>query len=335
MQPGSGWIPFVHYTNLGIYFPVTINGRQVEAQLWGGPTVIDKTHARTMPGRAGAATLALGNLQVANVSMNEDDVTPSLGQTLLGRPLVARIGENIFERFAVDIDFAKQRLAFLPASAVVPPPGSVEVPLVLQDGERVVPASVNGTSAKFEFELGNVNGPLLVTPAFAKGHKLLDGRPKSQRISGPFVETTVSVDRLTFAGVDFPASPIALIPDSQLPPASITGGIGLPLLEKFHLVIDYSHDRLSAQPYRDASPIAKDRLGLALRVKDDRLVVAFVSPNSPAALAGFKNGEGVSLIDGKPLPQWPIAEIVGLSMTAPGTTHVFTMLGTVTAADYF
>lgn len=336
---GSGWIPFVHYTNLGIYFPVTINGHQVEAQLWGGPTVIDKTFARTIALPAGSVSLELGTLPVANVNIKEDDFTPSLGRMLFGRPLVARIGENIFERFAVDVDFANQRLAFLPVDAVVPPPDAVEVPLVLQDGERVVPASVNGASAEFELELGNVIGPLLVTPAFANGQKLLVGHPQSQRISGPFIETTVSADRLAFAGVDFPRTPIAIIPDSQLPPSAITGGIGLPLLEKFHLLIDYSHSRLFAQPYRDAPPIAKDRLGLAIRLKNDRWVVAFVSPNSPAALAGFKSGEGISRIDGEPLAQWPIAEIIGLSMTPPGTKHVFTMLDgttrTVTAADFF
>lgn len=53
---------------------------------------------------------------------------------------------------------------------------------------------------------------------------------------------------LGFAGVDFPRAPIALIPDTELPPASITGGVGLPLLAKFRLIIDYSNNRLYAIP---------------------------------------------------------------------------------------
>ena len=50
----------------------------------------------------------------------------------------------------------------------------------------------------------------------------------------------VSVDHLSLAGIDFAQTPIALIPDTELPPSSITGGVGLPLLAKFRLIIDYS-----------------------------------------------------------------------------------------------
>jgi hypothetical protein len=63
-----------------------------------------------------------------------------------------------------------------------------------------------------------------------EGAKKVIARRVSQRMSGRFTETVVSVDHLTFAGIDFPQTPIALIPDSEVPPASITEGVGLPLL---------------------------------------------------------------------------------------------------------
>ena len=129
---------------------------------------------------------------------------------------------------AVDIDFSHHRVVFRDPATVIKPTGAIEIALVELDGERVAPISVNGAAPRqFELELGNVIGPLMVTPAYAEKEGLLRGHPHSQRLSGRFVETVVSVDHLSFTGIDFPRTPIALIPESEVPPASITGGVGL------------------------------------------------------------------------------------------------------------
>lgn len=205
------------------------------------------------------------------------------------------------------------------------------------DGERVLPLSVNGApSRQFELELGNVIGPLMVTPTYAEKEKLLERRRISQRMSGRFTETVVSVDHLTF-----PQTPIALIPDSEVPPASITGGVGPPLLAGFRLIIDYSHNRLYAIPDDVATkkPIKKDWIGMVFDKNfTDAFTVAFVSSNSPAERAGFK-GEKIALIDGKPLAAWPVEQIIAFQMAEVGTAHTLKMLdGTVrhiTAVDFF
>lgn len=120
-----------------------------------------------------------------------------------------------------------------------------------------------------------------------------------------------------------PRTPIALIPESEVPPASITGGVGLPLLCKFRLVVDYSHNRLYAIPDDAAikNPLEKDRIGLVLDKKSvDTFTVAFVAPNSPAEVAGFKKGEKITRIDGKPLTSWPPQAIIAFQTPEP-TTH--------------
>jgi membrane-associated protease RseP (regulator of RpoE activity) len=67
--------------------------------------------------------------------------------------------------------------------------------------------------------------------------------------------------------------------------------------------------------------------------------VAFVSPNSPAEAAGFKEGDKISLIDGKPFEAWPTQAIIKFQMADAGTIHIFTMAdGTVRrikAVDFF
>jgi C-terminal processing protease CtpA/Prc len=119
------------------------------------------------------------------------------------------------------------------------------------------------------------------------------------------------------------------------------GGVGLPLLAKFRLIIDYPHNRLYAAPAEASArtSIEKDRIGLVLGKRGDLFAVAFVSPNSPAEAAGFKKGDLIATIDGKHINAWPLAAVVGFRMAKAGDTHVLTMVdGTVRqvkAVDFF
>jgi len=346
----SGWIDFTPNKNLGIFLPVKINGRDAMAWLWGGPTSIDNSLAasiglpsKTDAGSAvGGVEVQLGDLTLQNTKAKPDDLQALAYAKVIGRPVTFRLGEEVFNQVAVDIDFAHHRVAFLDPKAVVRPAGAVEAPLVELDGERVVPLSVDGAApAQFELELGNTIGPLMVTPAYAQAHKLFEGHPTSKRLSGRYSETVVSVDHLDFAGVDFRKTPIAIIPDTELPPASIKGGVGLPLLAKFRLIIDYPHNRLYAVPNAAAvkTPLEKDRFGLVLGAKDNAFAVAFVSPGSPAEAAGFKKGDKISLIDGKPFDAWTRLAITEFNLADAGTRHVFTLPdGTrrqIKAVDFF
>jgi hypothetical protein len=346
----SGWIDFVQYRSLGIYVPVKLNGHEAMAWLWGGPTSVDKTFAislglQPIPNADSSTVTAevqVGTLTLRNAVAHLDELQAQAYVPIVGRPLTFRLGEEVFNQVVVDIDFAHHRVAFRDPKTATKPVGSIEIPLMELDGERVVPLSVNGSApVQFELELGNMNGPLLVTPAYAETHKLLEKHATSKRLSGAFSETVVSVDHLDFAGIDFPHAPIAIIPDTDLPPASITGGVGLPLLSHFRLIIDYPHNRLYAIPNAEAgrAPIAKDRIGLMLTKKDGDFAVAFVAPNSPAEVAGFTKGDKIALIDGKPLDAWTRLAILEFHLADVGTSHTFTMpdgtVRQVKAADFF
>jgi hypothetical protein len=253
-----------------------------------------------------------------------------------------QLGEEAFNLVAVDIDYAHHRLAFRDPARLTKPARGVEVPLVELDGEHTVPLSINGAPpVQFELELGNVSGPLLVIPSYAEAHKLLEGRRTSQRLSGKFIEPVVTLDKVRFAGVDFPNAPIALVPDAALPPASISGGVGLPLLSHFRLIIDYSHHRLFAIPNAGAAraPFAKDRLGLVVAKQGDELGVTFVSPGSPAEAAGFAKGDKIAALDGKPAAVWSDLAIITLRFADSGSHFTFTMkdgaVRRVQATDFF
>ncbi len=101
---------------------------------------------------------------------------------------------------------------------------------------------------------------------------MLDGRKTSKRLAagtGGFItETVATLNRAEFAGLIFGSMPAAFIPASVAGTKSdvIAGDLGLPVLARFRLILDYSHNRVYALPYADASraPFAKDRLGRSL-----------------------------------------------------------------------
>jgi hypothetical protein len=348
----SGWIAFKAYKASGIFFPAKVNGRDVMVFLYGGPTNLDKSFAAVVglsqtPGgnrdaqRIGGLTVTAGSLTLSDLTAAAVDVPPHFIK-IAGQPVPLMLGEEVFNRLVVDIDSAHHRLAFRDPADVSKPPRAIEVPVIELDGERVVPLSINGAPpVQFELELGNVSGPLLVIPSYAQAHNLLEGHPTSQRLSGKFVEPVVTLDRLSFAGIDFPKAPIALVPDAALPPASITGGVGLPLLSHFHLMIDYPNKRLFAIPNPGVPkpPFIKDRLGLVAAREGDKLRVTFVAPASPAEAAGFKKDEMIAAFNGKPVAAEPDLSILTLRFADPGTRFTFTMtdgqVRPIQATDFF
>jgi hypothetical protein len=348
----SGWINFKPYKASGIFFPAKVNGRDVMVLLYGGPTNLDKKFAglvglsqipagnKDTP-RIGGVTVTVGRLTLSDLTGAEIDVPPHFAK-ITGQPVPLMLGEEVFNRMVVDIDYAHARLAFRDPANVSKPTGAVEVPVIELDGTHVVPLSINGAAPEqFELELGNVSGPLLVIPSYAQAHKLLEGHPTSQRLSGKFVEPVVTLDHLSFAGVDFPKAPIALVPDAALPPASITGGVGLPLLSHFHLIIDYPNNRLFAvaNPGAPKPPFIKDRLGLVAVREADKLRVTFVAPGSPAETAGFKKDEMIAALDGETVAAQSDLNILTLRFANPGTRFRFTMtdgqVRQIQATDFF
>jgi len=215
------------------------------------------------------------------------------------------------------------------------------------ENEHLVSVSVEGAPpAEFELGLGN-SSEMLVYQPYYESHKLLENRKLSKRQaagSGGFVvETVATLHHAKFAGVTFANMPAAFIPTSIAGTTStiISGDIGLPVLTRFRLVIDYAHDRLYAMPYAEAAqtPLPKDRLGLVLKKDDATFTVQFVAPYSPSQAAGFKVGDKIVKIDGKQSTAWSEAAILDLKYGTIGSSVGFTMqdgdVHRVKLADYF
>ncbi|MFC3654039.1 PDZ domain-containing protein [Dyella humi] len=353
----TGWINFDFADGRSILVPAKVNGQSVLVKLIDGAdtSYIDKDFAASIGFQPPTGTktfgsvstqVQLGALTLRRVKTTTADLGAKRTDSLFA-PFI--LSDDLFNQVVVDIDFAHRRVAFQdPRSAIQLPNGAVEIPLIRHLDSRTVPVSIEGTApVPFEWFLGDPS-PVTVYQPYYETHKLLESRSTSVRLGGGLngqrpQEPVATLSRVQFAGVNFYQVP-GVFPSNAVRGSDsplISGNIGLELLARFRLIIDYPHARLYAVPNIEAesAPFVKDRLGLYLSKQGVTFVVDFVSPGSPAQAAGFKVGERIAMINQKAGPAWTQAELTNLRFATKETAIVFTMESgstrQVKAKDYF
>lgn len=363
----TGWIPFEFFAGRQIYIPVTVNGHEATALLDSGSnlSIVDSEFAESiglrakgafatpgaggvgLTGRIPGVTVQVGNLALSELTVGATDMD-SLGRAI-GRPVPLILGDESFNELVVDIDFANGRLAFIDRDAFTPPRGAAKIALVPAEGARLAPIVVEGGSpALVALDTGDA-GTIDLAPSYVQDRALLAGRlsvvTDAVGIGGSYSSIITTLHSVDIAGVRFTEVPAAV---PQTWPAAthsdrVQGRLGVGLLKRFHVIIDWSRDALYLAPNPDASaPFTKDRLGISVAPlgRDAPVVVMTVEPHSPAAAAVLKVGDRIETVNGR-----PATDAMPLGGGNPGERVVLVTRGgsgadvpvtrTVTLADYY
>ena len=286
-------------------------------------TVLDRRYAAstalgvegelTAQGAGGASTaglvkdlrIELGELALEGVTAATIDLSDVASK--IGHPLPVILGAEIFDECVIDIDFVHRRIAFRDPHSFVPPSAALAVKTEAGRGIRTIDAVIEGRRAKLDFDLGN-GTPLLLYPSFWEKEDFAAGRRLSSTLGGAVggvnIDKLARIGRVIVAGVTFRDVP-ATLNGRQTEAArseAVDGNIGLPLLSRSRLIVDFPHDRLLFVPPADTrTPFEIDRTGLSMQPIAAGWQVLYVAPATPAARAGVREGDIIARVDGRPM----------------------------------
>lgn len=358
----TGPLPIEIFDGRRIFVDAEVGGRMVSAMIdsgaassvldtaFAGRTGVRSSGAGSAIGAAGTAAVAigsagdvkLGSLTLQALPFAVMDLTGVSMQ--LGRPLQMVIGRDLFDQLVVTLDARNRTITLSDPGGFAPEKRAIAVPLTAEGPLRILDVALDGVSrARLHFDLGN-GTPLVLYPGFRPSAGIRQGRLISQTlvggVGGSVVADTVAVRSLGFGGVVFHDVPAILMPttggagDTDL----VDGNLGFPILSRFRMSIDYSHDRMWLTPSADAAatPFERDRSGLGLQAGPEGLTVKLVASRSPGSATTLHVGDVIVRIDGSlvgpnyassGLSKWrfgPVGRIVTLTLK-DGSTKTLTL----------
>jgi predicted aspartyl protease len=318
----SGWLPFEFFAGNRIFIPAQVNGVQTVVMLDSGASssVLYQHFAEsiglkpqgqmTAEGTGGSSTLgvlngvvlSLGDLRLSGQTMVAIDL--SAVQHRLGHPLPVILGNELFQNTVVDIDSAQHRINFRDPDSFQPPNTASAVASATADGIHTVTATIEGKNATLEFDLGNAS-PLALFPRFWQQEGFMGDRRASTTevggLGGMHVSPLALIKSVSIGGANFADIPTTMEGTQSAAAKSgrLDGNLGMPMLSRFHLIVDFPHDRvLFVPPVQVSQPFQVNHAGVILLNSAAGQKVLYVAPNSPADLAGLKKGDLVTSIDG-------------------------------------
>ncbi len=245
-------------------------------------------------------------------------------------PLAGILGLEIFERFAVRIDYGDRRITLTPLGTFHHTGSGTAVPLMFEDQEDmpVVHAAADGHLGLFGTDTGNA-GVLILFGDF------LDRTGLSIRYSGGLKTTgqgtggsntgrieqlhsfTVGGNRLHHVITEF-----THMTSGSFSSSTEAGNFGLSILSRFLPTFDYASDTLYLDPEIRTTPILRNHSGMGFQKNQPGAFEVFqVVAGSAAAAAGIVAGDRIVAINGKDASDYSAADLSDL-VTGPRGTRL-------------
>lgn len=295
-------------------------------------TVLEKDYAAQRGIRSTGQTRAMGAAASVKVGV-ADDLVFSLGDLRFpaddvpliplgpvnlrtGTPVQGVLGKEAFSAYVVDVNYEGGTVGFHEKRSFAPPKDSISVPLHFTHGSipqvDVYLTLPDGRTVSARLHLDTGAGPgLILTRSFAGRHDIeLPGAIDTAvglGVGGGSSERTGRIAKLEFGGFTID-KPIVMLSNSTagvLGQSDVDGLLGGEILRRFHVQIDYGRQRLHlTKNGAFAEPVDVDMLGATLASRDDQfrtIVVQSLRRDTPATVAGLREGDELRAIDGRPV----------------------------------
>ncbi len=256
-------------------------------------------------------------------------------QRVEGARLDGLVGYEIFRRFVVTVDYARQELVLtLPEAFAYHGDGAV-VPFRFHDQTPQIDGAIDGIAGALDLDTGS-RASLTVLGPFAAKHGLAERY-------GAEVEATTgwgvggSVRGRLARAAAIRLGPVevrdVVIDLSQQKKGSFTdpylaGNVGGGVLRRFRVIFDYGRKQVIFEPAGNAARDAWDRAGVWLNLAQggDAFEVVDAIAGGPAATAGLVAGDRVVSVDGRSAADLALPALrARLRALAPGTQVTFTV----------
>ncbi len=346
LKPDAPPIPF-NFENSHIMFKVRVNEREpiwflldtgADENVINTPRLSEfglKTYGKTAATGGGGsaeydyatgATLALPGVELRNQHVAVLDQTGI--EHALGMPLGGLLGYDFISRFVIEIDYQKRLLTLHDPKTWNYKGDGFVVPVTFDDGIPFVDATISVSSKKipgyFVIDFGAAETMTLTSP-FVKANDLLNLAQTNASVNRPaglenqfFSQNNVRghIDRLALGKLIAESIPVNLSVNVKGAYASpnFSGTIGESLFRRYHVFLDYAHNRIIFEPTAEAGQPFPERktYGLTIIASGDDLhtfTVTAVRPGSAAEKDGFKKADVISTMNELPATKFTLGEL--------------------------
>jgi hypothetical protein len=341
-------LPF-RLLNNHIYVAATVNGKGPYTFIvdTGGHTLVSphlvtelglKTVGAPALSGAGEKTAAGGFTQVKDIALGAVHMHDQLGfateiyaPSVEGIQVDGMVGFELFRRFAIQIDYGRQRLTITDPKRFKPTDSGTAIPFVFYDHLPMVTGHILDFPARFDIDTGS-RSEIDITGPSVREHHLRERFPNGVTavtgwgVGGPSRSYVARLPSLDLGGVrvDKPVSGLSVDKGGSLNDPNYDGNVGSGLLKRFVVTFDYAHQTMYLKP---AIPLAPDigqfdRSGMWINASPIGYVVTDVTPGGPADHAGIKVGDTITAVNGAPVRFDGLADTRLLLRSRPAGTKV-------------
>jgi PDZ domain-containing protein/aspartyl protease len=331
-------IPFELYMNL-VFLQVYVNNSkrlsfnvdtgletsildsgQAEAM---GLKLVDKSNVNVPGGTielafANDVSLKLSGIELSNQRMQTLPLT--IFAPVLGRPIHGILGHDLFKRFVVEIDYARQVIhLYEPNDYQYSGSGEI-IPVTIENDEPFMQAKIlqperAPIEAKLKIDTGSTD-VLGLNGSFVQNVQLVNSTqrvlPQPGVALGGITENYVTRLGGLQIGALFIKNPVAGY-SKDLTRGGDAGTIGGGIFRRFKVIFDYSRGQmiLEKNKYFD-EPYTYDASGLFLVAEGasfESLKILRITENTPATIAGLREGDIILQIDGQPTGTFSLEQV--------------------------